>query len=100
MYNLLVLLAKVYKIFVHLSREIKRKMKKIENNIASNIKYYRKLSNLTQEQLANFLNGKKSLVSNYENGYSTPDIYTLISLADLFKISLDELVGRNIDLIK
>ena len=86
--------------FVQLSREIKRKMKKIENNIASNIKYYRKLANLTQEQLAGFLNGKKSLVSNYENGYSTPDIYTLISLADLFKISLDELVGRNIDLIK
>ena len=75
-------------------------MKKFENNIASNIRYYRKLLNLTQEQLASFLNGKKSLVSNYENGHSTPDIYTLIQLADLFKISLDEFVGRNIDLLK
>lgn len=50
---------------------------------------------MTQEQLANLLNGKKSLISNYENGYSTPDIETLIKLADIFDVSLDELVGRN-----
>lgn len=36
--------------------------------------------------------GKKSLVSNYENGYSTPDIFTLCKLADIFGITLDELV--------
>lgn len=50
--------------------------------------------NLTQEQLAKMLNGKKSLVSNYENGYSTPDIETIIKLADIFDVSIDELVGR------
>ena len=38
---------------------------------------------------------KKSLISNYENGYSTPDIFTLCKLADIFEISLDELVGRD-----
>ena len=59
MYNLLAHSLKVYKIFLHLSKEIKRKMKDTEIKIASNIKYYRKLLNLTQEQLANFLNGKK-----------------------------------------
>lgn len=62
--------------------------------IAENIKFYRKAIGLTQEKLAILLNGKKSLVSNYENGYSTPDIFTLIKLADIFQISLDELVGR------
>jgi len=62
--------------------------------IAENIKFYRKAMGLTQEKLANLLNGKKSLVSNYENGYSTPDINTLIALADIFQITLDELVGR------
>ncbi|MDY6210182.1 MAG: helix-turn-helix transcriptional regulator, partial [Eubacteriales bacterium] len=36
----------------------------------------------------------KNLVSNYENGISTPDIYTLVKLADIFDITLDELVGR------
>lgn len=60
--------------------------------IAENIKFYRKQLGLTQEQLAAHLHGKKSLISNYENGYSTPDIYTLCKLADIFDITLDELV--------
>ena len=63
-------------------------------DLSKNIKLYRKALHLTQEQLANKLNAKKSLISNYENGYSTPDIYTLIKLADIFDISLDDLVGR------
>lgn len=63
--------------------------------IAENIKFYRQGMKLTQEGLANLLNGKKSLVSNYENGYSTPDINTLVKLADIFDITLDELVGRD-----
>lgn len=63
--------------------------------IAENIKFYRQGMKLTQEGLASLLNGKKSLVSNYENGYSTPDINTLVKLADIFDIALDELVGRD-----
>lgn len=62
--------------------------------LSKNIKTFRLQKGLTQEQLANLLNGKKGLVSNYENGYSTPDIDTLIRLADIFNVSLDELVGR------
>ncbi len=50
---------------------------------------------MTQGQLAEKLCAKKSLISNYENGYSTPDIFTLCKLADIFEISLDELVGRD-----
>lgn len=68
-------------------------MKKL-SVLAKNIKMLRQQAGLTQSELANFLNGKKSLVSNYENGYSTPDIETLIKLADIFNVSLDELVGR------
>ena len=63
-------------------------------NLGENIKFYRKSSGLTQEALGKLLNGRKSLISNYETGYSTPDIFTLIKLADIFDISLDELVGR------
>ena len=65
--------------------------------IAENIKMYRKSLGLTQEELARFLGGKKSLISNYENGYSCPDINNLIKLADIFKVSLDELIGRKFD---
>jgi len=70
-------------------------IKKNVMKISENIKFYRKSLGLTQEKLANMLNGKKSLVSNYENGYSCPDITVLIKLADIFEISLDELVGRD-----
>ncbi len=60
--------------------------------IAENIRFYRKQLGLTQEELAHLLCGKKSLVSNYENGYSTPDVYTLCRLAEIFGVTLDELV--------
>lgn len=66
----------------------------MKNEIGENIKALRKMHGMTQGDLALILGGKKSLVSNYENGYSTPDIYTLIKLADIFDVSLDELVGR------
>lgn len=64
----------------------------MKTNIAKNIKYYRKQLGLTQDELAAKLCGKKSLISNYETGYSTPDIYTLCKLAAVFDITLDELV--------
>ena len=64
----------------------------MKTKIAENIKFYRKQLGLTQGELAAFLHGKKSLVSNYENGYSTPDIFTLCKLAKIFDVSLDELV--------
>lgn len=57
-------------------------------------KIFQKGNNLTQEELSKQLGGSKNLVSNYENGISTPDIYTLVKLADIFDITLDELVGR------
>lgn len=69
-------------------------MIKNQTKLSNNIKTFRQQLGLTQEQLANLLNGKKSLISNYENGYSTPDIEILIKLADIFNVSLDELVGR------
>ena len=60
--------------------------------IAENIKFYKKQLKMKKSQLAKKLNGQKSLISNYENGYSTPDIYMLCKLAEIFEISLDELV--------
>lgn len=60
--------------------------------IAENIRFYRKQLGMTQEELAKKLGGGKSLVSNYENGYSVPDIYTLCLLAHIFDVSLDDLV--------
>lgn len=44
---------------------------------------------MSQGELAAKLCGKTSLISNYENGYSTPDI---CKLCKIFDVSLDELV--------
>ncbi len=64
----------------------------MKTNISNNIKFYRKQLKLTQSELAEKLCAKKSLISNYENGYSTPDINTLCKLAEIFDVTLDELV--------
>lgn len=62
--------------------------------IAENIRFFRKQAGLTQEKLAARFGSRKTLISNYEIGRNTPDIETLWELADIFDITLDELVGR------
>ena len=63
------------------------------NKIGSNIRALRKKNYLTQEQLAETLNMTRQTLSNYELGKRIPDI----RIADLFHVSLDEMVGRNPD---
>ena len=63
-------------------------------NVAESIRFNRKALGLTQQELAHLLNGKKSLISNYENGHSCPDLNTLVKLANIFNISMDEFIGR------
>ena len=46
-------------------------------------------------ELAEKLNIRRQTVSAYEREVSIPDIYTLIRIADIFSVSLDELAGRN-----
>lgn len=67
------------------------------NKIGSNIRALRKKNYLPQEQLAETLNMTRQTLSNYELGKRIPDIYELIRIADLFHVSLDEMVGRNPD---
>lgn len=62
--------------------------------IAENIRFFRKQAGLTQGELAARFGSRKTLISNYEIGRNTPDIETLWELADIFDITIDELVGR------
>lgn len=50
---------------------------------------------LTQVELSAHIHVTQGSISQWENGSTTPDFKTLISLADLYGISLDQLVGRN-----
>lgn len=62
------------------------------------IKEYREEMQLTQKELAERIGNVQRNVSNWENGASEPDCETIVRLAELFEISIDELFGRR-DLI-
>lgn len=54
----------------------------------------RKSKKLKQMELAERLNVSQQVISNIERGVTTPDIEQLKKIADIYNISLDELVGR------
>lgn len=54
----------------------------------------RKERGLLQKEVANYLNVTVATVSNYEKGVHTPDLNTLIKLADFFNVSTDYLLHR------
>lgn len=62
--------------------------------IGATLQKYRKEQGLTQEQLAKMLNLSRQTISKWENDRGFPDIENLIWLCDIYKISLDDLVGR------
>ena len=70
-------------------------MEKTENTVAENIRRLRLKNQLKQADLAKKLKISRQSLSAYERGITLPDIYLLIEIAELFKISLDELAGRN-----
>ena len=65
----------------------------INKKIAKNLSYYRKSANLTQAELAEKINYSDKSVSKWESGNGAPDIYILMQLADLFGVSLNDLVA-------
>lgn len=58
------------------------------------IKKMLKERNMTQEQLADLLNISKSAVSQNVNGKSSFDIQNLMKIAQIFNISIDELISQ------
>lgn len=67
--------------------------------IGRKISEFRKIRNMTQMELADRLNISFQAVSNWERGNSMPDISKLPELAELFGISIDELLGKKTELI-
>ena len=63
--------------------------------IAENLKLLRKNMELTQEEIAEMLAVSPQSVSKWERGDTYPDIALLPALANLFKTSIDALVGMD-----
>lgn len=59
-----------------------------------NFKKYRKLSGMTQDEIAKFLMVTPQAVSKWETGNGAPDISLLVPIAELFGVSTDDLLGR------
>ncbi len=60
--------------------------------ISERLKHARTVSGMTQEQVAENIMVSRVTLSHWENGKTLPDIASLISLSDLYQISLDELL--------
>lgn len=58
--------------------------------------FYRKKSAMTQQQLGEQLNVSAQAVSKWENDQSEPDIATLCKMAEIYRVSVDELVGAEV----
>ena len=73
------------------------KTAKLNKQAIANLRYLRKSSNLTMEELGKKVNQASNSIYRYEAGINTPPVDTLCALADVFDVSLDFLVGRTDD---
>lgn len=63
-------------------------------NTGNRISDLREQKGWTQEELAEKLGITRAALSHYEKNRRKPDFETLTTLADLFEVSIDFLVGR------
>lgn len=53
----------------------------------------RKSTQVTQQELASFMNVTQATISNWEKGKKNPNIQDLIDLSNFFNVSSDYLLG-------
>ncbi len=58
------------------------------------IKELREEFMMTQKELAQKIGNEQRNISNWENGASEPDCETILKIAQVFDVSLDELFGK------
>lgn len=67
----------------------------IEKNISKNIKELRLAGGMKQSELGDKIAYSDKTISKWENGSSVPDITALSAVADLFGITVDDLIREN-----
>ncbi|HLT41686.1 MAG TPA: LexA family transcriptional regulator [Sphingobacteriaceae bacterium] len=66
-------------------------------NIAANLKYLRRKKNLTQQQFADIMEVKRSLIGAYEEDRAEPKYELLKKIASFFDLSMDEMANEVIN---
>lgn len=66
------------------------------SQISENIKFLRKKSGFTQEQFANEVGIKRSVVGAYEEARAEPRLQTLISIAKVLNVVADDLISKDL----
>jgi transcriptional regulator with XRE-family HTH domain len=64
-------------------------------NFAQRLKELRTIRKLTQNRLAELLNVKPRVYSRWETGDAVPHFDTIVRLADILGVTLDEMAGRS-----
>lgn len=64
-----------------------------------NLKERRKMLGLSQDDIAKKIGVHNTTYGNWELGKTEPNLTDLIKLAEIFHITTDELLGRDLDLI-
>lgn len=72
-------------------------MKDLKEIIAENLTRLRQEAGLTQLQLAERLNYSDKAVSKWERGESVPDLRVLIQLAEIYHITVDDIVREHVE---
>ena len=62
-----------------------------------NLKTLRRNKGITQEELAARLNVIRQTISKWEKGQSVPDAEMLVKLAEIFEVSVSQLLGSRIE---
>ncbi len=63
-------------------------------SVGENLAKYRKFNNYTQIALAEKINYSDKAVSKWENGECLPDVYVLKQLADLYGVTVNDLITK------
>lgn len=66
------------------------------NFFAKNILFLRKRHKYTQAEMPDLIGVGRATWSNYENGLTEPDFDKLIGIANLFKVTIDDLLTTDI----
>ncbi len=64
-------------------------------NYGNQLKYWREQNKLSQTDLAKKTGLTQANISRWEDNKRTPSIENCVTLADFYKITLDDLIGRD-----